>query len=213
FGMVPALQSTRTDFNEALKEGGKGSSGKASHNRARNVLAVAEIALSLVLLISAGLMVRSFVEMLRSDFGVEPANVLTMQFSLPGDKYAKPETRINFYDQLLRRVEALPGVTKVGGIGNLPLGGSNNSRGIERIGQTVYQQGRQPSIDCTPVTPGYLAAIGTRLIKGRDLSDQDRADVPRVALVNEAFVRTFLPDQDPLGQTFKEAGGATTSIV
>lgn len=213
FGIVPAFQSTRTNFNEALKEGGKGTSGKASHNRARNVLVVAEIALSLVLLISAGLMVRSFVEMLRSDFGVNPTSVLTMQVSLPGEKYAKPDSRIGFFDQLLRRIESLPGVTHVGGVGNLPLGGSNSSHGIERIGQTSYQQGKQPDILYTPVTPGYLPAIGTRLIKGRDLTDQDRGEVPRVALVNEAFVTEFLPGQDPLGQTFKEAGGAPTTIV
>jgi predicted permease len=211
--MVPAFQSTKTNFNEALKEGGKGTSGKASHNRARNVLVVAEIALSLVLLISAGLMIRSFVEMLRSDFGVNPTNVLTMQVSLPGEKYAKPDSRISFFDQLLRRVEALPGVTQVGGVGNLPLGGSNNSHSIERIGQTVYQQGKQPDVLQVPVTPGYLAAIGTRLIKGRDVTGQDRGEQPPVALVNEAFVNEFLPDQDPLGQTFKEAGGTPITIV
>ena len=213
FGMVPAFQSTKTNFNEALKEGGKGTSGKASHNRARNLLVVAEIALSLVLLISAGLMIRSLVEMLRSDFGVNPTNVLTMQISLPGEKYAKPDSRISFFDQLLRRVEALPGVTQVGGVGSLPLGGSNNSQSIERIGQTVYQQGKQPDVLYTPVTPGYLAAIGTRLTKGRDVTEQDRGEAPRVALVNEAFVREFLPDQDPLGQTFKQAGGNPVTIV
>ena len=213
FGMVPAFQSTKTNFNEALKEGGKGTSGKASHNRSRNVLVVAEIALSLVLLISAGLMIRSFVEIARSDFGVNPANVLTMQVALPGERYAKPDSRISFFDQLLRRLENLPGVTEVGGIGNLPLGGSSNSHDIERIGQTDYQQGKQPSIDYTPVTPGYLAAIGTTLIKGRDLTDQDRGDVPRVALVNEQFVKEFLPGEDPLGQTFKLAGGNPITIV
>ena len=213
FGMVPAFQSTKTNFNEALKEGGKGTSGKASHNRARNVLVVTEVALSLVLLISAGLMIRSFVEMLRSDFGVNPANVLTMQVSLPGEKYAKPDGRISFFDQLLRRIEALPGVTQVGGVGILPLGGSNNSQSIERIGQTVYPQGKQPDVLYTPVTPGYLAAIGERLTEGRDVTEQDRGEAPRVALVNEAFVKEFLSDHDPLGQTFKQAGGNPITIV
>jgi putative ABC transport system permease protein len=214
FGLVPAFQSTKTNFVEALKEGGKGTSGKAAHNRARNVLVVAEVALSLVLLISAGLMIRSFVEMLRSDFGVNPAHVLTMQISLPGEKYAKPDSRISFYDQLLRRVEALPGVTQVGGVGNMPISGSNISHSIERIGQTVYQQGKQPNIDYTPVTPGYLASVGTRLLKGRDVMEQDRGDAPLVALVNEQFVNEFLSaNQDPLGQTFKEPGGRPVTIV
>jgi putative ABC transport system permease protein len=138
FGLVPAIQSTRTNFSEALKEGGKGTSGKSSHNRARNTLVVAEVALSMVLLIGAGLMIRSFVELLRSDLGVNPTNVLTMQVSLPSEKYAKAETRISFYNQLLERLEALPGVTRVGGVGNLPMAGSNNSHGIERIGRTVF---------------------------------------------------------------------------
>jgi putative ABC transport system permease protein len=213
FGMVPAIQSTKTNFNEALKEGGKGASGKASHNRARNTMVVAEITLSLVLLIGAGLMIRSFVEMLRSDFGVNPANVLTMQISLPNEKYAKPETRISFFGQLLSRIEALPGVTQAGAAGILPMSGSNNSHAIERIGQTVFQQGKQPNILYTPVTPGYLEAIGTRLIKGRDVIEQDREDAPHVALVNEAFVKEFMAGQDPLGQTFKEPAGPPVTVV
>ncbi|HYV03294.1 MAG TPA: ABC transporter permease, partial [Blastocatellia bacterium] len=213
FGLVPALQATKTNFNEALKEGGKGSSGKASQNRARSVLVVAEVALSLVLLISAGLMVRSFVEMMRSDFGVDPTNILTMQISLPGEKYAKVETRVSFFDQILKRVEALPGVTGVGTIGNLPMGGSNNSHGFERIGQTVYPRGKQPNVNYAPISPGYLEAIGTRLIKGRNLTEQDRGDSARVALVDEAFVREFLFGQEPIGQTFSEPSGKPTEIV
>ena len=213
FGLVPALQSTKTNFNEALKEGGKGSSGKASHNRARNVLVVSEIALSLVLLIGAGLMIRSFVELLRSDLGVNPTNVLTMEVSLPNEKYAKPATRIDFYNQLLGRIEALPAVTRVGGVGNLPMGGFNNSHGFERIGQTLFPQGKQPNILYTPVTQGYLEAIGTKLVKGRNVNDQDRADTPRVALVNEAFARQYLPGQDPIGQQFKGPGSPPVSII
>lgn len=213
FGLIPAMQSTRTNFNEALKEGGKSSPGKASHNRSRNILVVAEVALSLVLLIGAGLMIHSFVGLLRSDLGVNPTNVLTMQVSLPNEKYAKVETRRDFYNQLVGRIEALPGVTRIGGVGNLPMGGSNSSHGIERIGQTVFPRGKQPSILYVPVTPGYFEAIGTRLMKGRNFSSQDRGDSPRVALVNEAFVNEFLPGQDPIGQQFAEPGGQAVSII
>jgi putative ABC transport system permease protein len=213
FGLVPALQATKTNFNQALKEGGKGASGKASQNRARSVLVVAEVALSFVLLIGAGLVVRSFIEMLRSDFGLDPTSVLTMQVSLPNEKYAKVETRINAYDQILSRIAALSGVTRVGAIGNLPLGGSNSGRAFERIGKTVYTPGKQPNINYAPVSPGYLEAMGTRLIKGRDLNDQDRGAAPRVALVDEAFVKQFLPNQEPIGQTLKERGGQPTEIV
>jgi len=213
FGLIPAMQSTKTNFNETLKEGGKGSSGKPSHNRSRNILVVVEVALSLVLLIGAGLMIRSFVELLRSDLGVNPTNVLTMQVSLPNEKYAKIETRLDFYNQLLDRIEALPGVTRIGGVGNLPMGGSNNSHGIERIGQTVFPRGKQPNILYVPATPGYFEAIGTRLIKGRNFGSEDRGDSPRVALVNEAFVNEFLPGQDPIGQQFAEPGRPAVSII
>jgi putative ABC transport system permease protein len=213
FGLAPAFQATKTNFNEALKEGGKGSSGKASTNRARNVLVVAEVALSLVLLIGAGLMVRSFVELLRSDFGVDPTNVLTMQVSLPVEKYATDEVLINTYSQLLSRIEALPGVAGAGAAGILPLGGSDNSHHIERIGATVFPRGKQPSVNYSPVTPGYLAAVGTRLIKGRNFTEQDARDGPRVALVNETFVNRFLPGQDPIGQSLKEPDGKPTEIV
>lgn len=212
-GLMPALQSTRTNFNDALKEGGKGSSGKASRNRSRSVLVVAEVALSLVLLIGAGLMIRSFVEMLSSDFGINPTNVLTMDVSLPGEKYDKVAPRNDLYDQLLSRIAVLPGVIQVGGVGNMPMSGSNSSHAYEQIGQTNYQQGKQPHVLSTPITPGYLEAVGTRLIRGRDLNDQDRSDAARVALVNEAFTREFLGGSDPIGQRFKETGGPMVSIV
>ncbi|HSB12454.1 MAG TPA: ABC transporter permease [Blastocatellia bacterium] len=213
FGLVPAIHTSKTNFNDTLKEGGRGTSGKASRNRARSALVVAEVALSLTLLIGAGLMVRSFVEMLNSDFGVDPTNVLTLQVALQNEQYVSPEVRVNTYNQLLGRISALPGVARAGAIGNLPMGGSNNSHGIERIGQTLYPQGKQPNVLYVPVTPGYFAAIGTRLIAGRDFGEQDGKDSQRVALVNEAFVKSFLRGEDPLGQPVKEAGGSTFSIV
>jgi putative ABC transport system permease protein len=213
FGLVPAFQSTKTNFNEALKEGGKGSSGKASRNRARSVLVVAEIALSLTLLIGAGLMIRSFIALMHADFGVDPTNVLTIQLSLPNEKYPTDNERDNAYNQLLSRIEALPGVARAGAVGNLPMGGSNNSHSMERIGQTSYPQGKQPHVNSAPITPGYLTAMGTRLIKGRNVTAQDMKDKPQVALVNEAFVKQYLPDQDPIGQTFKETGSAPVEII
>jgi putative ABC transport system permease protein len=212
-GLVPAIQSTKTNFDESLKEGGKGTSGKSSHNRARNTLIVAEVALSMVLLIGAGLMIRSFVELLRSDLGVNPTNVLTMEVSLPNEKYGKAEPRLSFYNQLLERLEAVPGVTRIGGGGNLPMSGSSNSHGYGRIGQTSFPQGKQPHILYKPVTSGYLDAIGTRLLRGRNFNDQNRGDSPRVALVNEAFVSEFLAGQDPIGQQFAEPGGPSISII
>ncbi|HEV8486608.1 MAG TPA: ABC transporter permease [Blastocatellia bacterium] len=213
FGLVPAIQSTRINFNEALKEGGKGSSGKASHNRARSVMVIAEVALSLVLLIGSGLMIRGFVEMLRSDFGVDPANVLTVEVSLPNERYEKPESRLSFYDQVVRRVEALPGVTSAGATGILPMGGNHTSHTLESVGQVVFAESKRPNVDYSPVTPGYFEAIGTRLVKGRNFTDRDREGSARVALVDRAFVRDFFAGREPIGEQFKEAGGAPREII
>ncbi len=213
FGLVPAIQSTKTNFNEALKEGGKGSSGKASHNHARSVMVISEVALSLVLLIGSGLMIRSFVLMMGSDFGVDPANVLTVEVSLPNERYETREQRLGFYDQILRRIEALPGVTNVGGTGTLPMSGSHTGSTLERAGQTVFPESRRPNVNRTPVTAGYFEAIGTRLIKGRNFTDRDREGAPPVALVDRAFVRDFFPDREPIGEQFKEMGGAPREII
>jgi len=107
----------------------------------------------------------------------------------------------------------LPGVTGVGGVGNLPMGGTSNSHAYGRIGQTDFPQSKQPHILYKPVTSGYLEAIGTGLLRGRNFNDQDRADSPRVALVNEAFVSEFLTGQDPIGQQFAEPDGPAISII
>src|SRR6185369_16592366 len=120
-GLAPLWHSTRTNLNEALKAGGRSDSGKGGHNRLRSVLVVAEVALSLVLLIGAGLMVRSFVELLRADLGINPENVLAMEISLPADSYADKNKRLDFYQQLLDRIKTQPGVLKSGAINIVPF--------------------------------------------------------------------------------------------
>jgi putative ABC transport system permease protein len=215
FGLVPAWQTTKTNFNEALKEGGKGSSGKGSHNRARSLLVVSEVALSMVLLIGAGLMIRSFVELMRSDLGVQAENVLTMRISLTAEKYAKTEERINFYNQLLSRIKNLPDVASAGAVTNIPMSGSNSGRSLQRISQTDIDQGKQPSIDFRAVTPDYFEAIGTTILKGRNFTDQDNSNSKRVAIVNQAFAQRFLSNEEPIGQHFNLKGdkGEALEIV
>ncbi len=203
FGFAPAVQATKMNFNEALKEGGKGSAGKGSPNRARSILVVAEIALSLVLLIGAGLMIRSFVQLMRSDLGINPTGVLTMQISLSNEKYSPFEQRFNFYQQLLERVSALPGVLKAGATSNLPLGGNNYSTFLISAGQTIFPLSKKPDVNYRSVSLDYFAAIGTPISKGRNFNEADRAGSPRVALVNEAFANRFFADQEPVGQQFK----------
>jgi len=213
FGLVPALQASKANFNETLKEGGKSSSGKGARNRARSVLVVSEIALSLILLIGAGLMVRSFVELMRSDFGVNPTNVLTMQVSLPGEKYSPFQQRTIFYDQLLSHISQLPGVTKAGAVGILPMSGNNSSRSLLSIGQTLFPKDKQPLTNYNTATSDYFEAVGTQLLKGRGFTEADRAGGPRVALVNEAFANRFFTNQEAVGQQFKIDPSAHTEIV
>jgi len=209
FGLVPALQATKTNLNETLKDGGgKGtfSKGGKAGARWRNALVVAEIALSLVLLVGAGLMVRSFIQILRTDLGVKPGNAVTMNLALPREKYAEAQQRRNFFEQLLDRVAALPGVSGVGAVHALPMGGSTDGNSFQIVGQPAFEKGREPHTDFRIATPGYFAAIGTGLHRGRLFGAQDDAQAPRVALANEAFVARFLKGVDAVGQRMTLGG-------
>ena len=210
-GMVASLaavwHATRTNVNEALKAGGRGDSGKAGHNRLRGGLIVSEVALSLVLLIGAGLMVRSFVEMQRADFGIKPENALAMEISLPQDGYADENKRLDFYQQLLARVETVPGVNKAGLVSIVPFSSNNNSSAFQIVGQPPFAKGREPYVERRVTTPGYFAAIGTALRQGRLFTAQDDAKAGRVVLVNEAFANKYLPGQQAIGQRIDMGGG------
>ena len=147
-GLAPVWHSTRTNLNEALKAGGRSDSGTSSHNRLRSVLIVSEVALSLVLLIGAGLMVRSFVEMLRADLGIKPENVLALQISLPRDSYEDKSKKLAFYDQLLARVGVLPGVVKAGAVNIVPFSSGDQSSTFQIIGRTPFPRARSRMLKC-----------------------------------------------------------------
>ncbi len=200
-GLVPAWQATNGNVNETLKEGGgKGAASGAARSPKRGVLVVAEIAMSLVLLIGAGLLTRSFVQLLRANLGVKAESVATMEVRLPRDKYADEPACRNFFEQLLPRVAALPGVAKVGAIHSLPMSGGTDGNSFHIVGQPAFERGKEPRTDFRIATPDYFAAIGTELRRGRLLGAQDHAQAPRVVLVNEAFAARFLPGEAALGQ-------------
>jgi putative ABC transport system permease protein len=201
FGLAPALQAAKTNLNEALKEGGgKGTSGKSSRSTMRNVLVVGEIALSLVLLVGAGVSVRSFIEILRADLGIKPAHVVTMNLALPRDKYREAQQRRNFYEQLLERIAALPGVAKVGAVHALPMSARGDGSTFRIVGRPSFEQGREPHTEFRIATPDYFAAIGTELRQGRLFNARNDAKAPRVALANEAFAARFLRGAEAVGQ-------------
>ena len=214
-GLASVWHSTRTNLNEALKAGSRSDSGRGGHNRLRSVLVVSEVALSLVLLIGAGLMVRSYVEMLRADLGIRPDNVLALQISLTRDSYEDKNKRVDFYQQLVRRVETLPGVTNAGVVNIVPFSSGYDSYTFQIVGHPPFPKGQEPSVELRVASPGYFDAIGTRLHRGRLFTEQDDANAARVVLVNETFAKKFLPGQQPIGQRldFNGDGKETPEIV
>ncbi|HEV3469186.1 MAG TPA: ABC transporter permease [Pyrinomonadaceae bacterium] len=196
FGTLPALQATRVNLNESLKEGGKsGAGGGFRRNRARSLLVVFEVALSLVLLACAGLTIRSFAGMLTADLGLRPDGVLTMEMSLPRAAYPEKSQRAEFYEQLVARVRALPGVSEAGVVNFLPMSRSGTSSSNFNIaGRPAFDKGREPYAEWRVVTPGYFEAAGTPLLAGRGFNERDDERAPRVCVVTESLARTYFPE-------------------
>jgi putative ABC transport system permease protein len=202
FGLVPALQSSRTDINESLKEGGKGTAG-AGRSRVRNLLVVSEVALALVLLIGAGLLINSFVRLRSIDAGFKPDNLLTMQMVLPASRYNEANKRTAFYDELLRRIHSLPGVQSAGIITNLPLTFKGNSVGITVEGRPEPPPDEAPIIATRVISPGYFQTMGIRQIAGRPFNENDTGDSAEVIVISETMARTVWPGEDSLGKRIK----------
>jgi putative ABC transport system permease protein len=200
FGLAPAWQATRVNFNESLKEGTKGSSSGGGGGFLRGALVVMEITLSLVLLAGAGLMVRSFVELLRADLGVTASNVMTLEISPSREKYPEPRQRIEFYERLLGRVSNLPGVAAAAAVNFIPMDrGGTSSSTFTVVGQAPPPKGREPYAEYRTVTPRYFEAVGTPLREGRAFADSDDETSKRVVIVGESLARRFFPEGRAVG--------------
>ncbi|HEV8336570.1 MAG TPA: ABC transporter permease [Candidatus Polarisedimenticolia bacterium] len=203
FGLLPAWNASRTSPHEILKAGGRTGNLGLGHRRLRSALVVAEISLALILLVGAGLMLRSFYHVLHADAGIEPEGVIVSQVSLPEANYTDKDRIRRFTDQVLRNVEAIPGVQFAAS--TLPLlGGYQTSFMIE--GRPEPPRGQRPSVDITRVSPAYFRAMGVRLLKGRAFTHQDDAGAPRVCIVDETLARTYWPGEDPLGRKVRIGG-------
>jgi putative ABC transport system permease protein len=198
FGAMPALQTSRVDLNDTLKEGGRGNSGVRS--RARSLLVVSEIAMSLVLLVGAGLMIQSFLRLRSVNIGVDTKNVLTATILLPRAKYTQDDQRTAFFKQLMERVRNLPGVEAASATGTLPLGGSTWGRGLTVEGYPVLSVGQVPAVQHTVVTPGYFRTMGITLLAGRDFNDADTKDSQDITIIDERLARQYWPNESPLGK-------------
>jgi putative ABC transport system permease protein len=208
FGLAPALAVSKPNLNAALKEGGKLSAG-VHRNRVRTALAIAQIAISLVLLIGAGLMVKSFMRLIATDPGFNPENVLTMELLLQRAKYREEAQRVDFFRQLLQRVEALPGVESTGVVSHLPLGGSNASDSILIEGRPEPPPGQEFDGRYRVCSPRYFETLGIRLLRGRVFTEQDQAGASPVVIVNETLARRHWPNEDPLGRRIRFTGDPT----
>jgi putative ABC transport system permease protein len=200
FGLAPALQASKPDLNEALKESGGRGTGGLKTSRLRSLLVVSEVALALVLLISAGLMIRSLLALQRTNPGFETKNLLTMNISLPRQKYRESKQSILFFDQLIERIRGVPGVQAVGGCDPLPLSGSDGTTGFVVEGGPSLALAERPEVGSRTVTPDYFRAMGIPLVKGRALTEADREDRPRALLINEALARKYFPGEDVIGK-------------
>jgi putative ABC transport system permease protein len=202
FGLVPALQSSRLNLCESLKEGAPRAAGSRSQQRIFNALVVSEIALALVVLAGAGLLLNSFIRLQRVELGFQTSNVLTVEVNLPSARYSAGDwkaQRMNFYGQALERLAALPGVTAVGAIDSLPLSGDQRGWTFRKEGQNLAPSER-PVAGFQVATTDYFRAVGMQLRRGRAFTEADREGAPPVMIVNESFARRFYPNEDPLGQ-------------
>jgi putative ABC transport system permease protein len=198
FGLMPALAGSRLNLNEALKEGST-PSGQRHRTRGRHLLVVAEVALSMILLVGAGLMVKSFVRLLNVDLGFQPENVLTVNLNLSRTKYRQNERITAFYDELLKRLETLPGMQAVGAIESLPLSGIESSGAIFIEGKPA---GRGDDLRARYATAArdYFRAMGIQLLQGRAFTERDTREAPRVTMINETMARRYWPNEDPVGK-------------
>ncbi|MCI0387432.1 MAG: ABC transporter permease [Acidobacteria bacterium] len=197
FGMAPALQATKTELTEALKESGRVSSDGARRTGLRGALIIAEVAIALVLMVGAGLLLSSFWRLLHVNSGFDPHNVLTLRVGLPG-RYSDPQA-VAFYDQLQSRLQTLPGVRSASACFGVPLSKSHIGTDLEIEGRPSTPADRQ-HIDCHLILPDYFRALGIRLIKGRDFTARDDLGGRPVVIINEALARRHFPNEDPIGK-------------
>jgi putative ABC transport system permease protein len=207
FGLVPALQSSRTHLGTTLRESGRAGTAGRSGLRLRRGIVAAQLALVVVLLTGAGLLLRTFITLQRVELGFATDNLLTFEIQLPGAKYPKPIQAVAFFETLLDRLRALPGVQSAGTISTMMLSATPSSTGITAEGRETRQDDNEVTFDAT--SPGFFATIGARMVAGRAFTAADRDSAPPVAIVNEHMVKRYWPTGGAIGKRFRF--GSSTS--
>jgi len=214
FGLAPALAATRHSLGHFLKEAGRGGAEGLAHNRLRGVLVVTEVAFSLVLLVCAGLLGRSFVRMLEVNPGFRPDHMVTMWMNFTSANYAPKGRPTQFLEQLLPRAAALPGVEGVAISNDLPLEGDDTTTGLGDVeGRAPFPRGQQPLVGVHAVNPGYFRSMGIPQLRGREFSASDNANSTPVVIINQKLAETLWPGQDALGKHFHLMGDKQSEVV
>jgi putative ABC transport system permease protein len=211
FGLVPALQSSKLDLNDSLKEGGKGAGGDTGRGRLRSFLVVSEVALTLVLLTGAGLMIKSFMRLQEVDPGFYTDNLLTLRLQLPQSKYPENPQLADFSQRLSDRLGSLPGVESVGMISHLPLSGAYASGTVTADQPQASIDNASFEADRRAINTDYFKTMGISLLKGRAFTDMDKADSQGVVIIDEKFEKRFWPNDDPIGKRLKFGGSNSTA--
>ncbi len=199
FGTAPVWQLFKTDLNQSLRDGGKGLK-TAGSGRALSLLVVAETALALMLLVGAGLLIRSFIQLQSVDPGFNPRNVLTAVVTLPQTGYPERNQIAPFYSQLLERIRTLPGVQSAAAVSSLPLAGFDTDASFVIEGRPAPQPDQQPVAWYSSATPGYFRTMGMRLIAGREFNERDNESSPKAVIISETMARRYFPNEDPVGK-------------
>lgn len=211
FGLAPALQTARLDLQEALKEGGR-SASSSGRQRLRSTLVVTEIALAVVLLVGAGLMMKSLLRLLQVNLGFNPENVLTMTVALPASKYSEPQRRIQFHTALQERISALPGVSGVGAVNILPLIGGNTTR-FTIEGDPAPPPGQEIEANIRVSDEHYFQTLGVPLLAGRFFDARDTADAPDVVIINKSLADRVFAGRDPIGRRLNYGSNFGAEVI
>ena len=206
FGLLPALQASKSSLSESLKEGGRGSGAAPSRNRARSFLIVSEVSLSLVLLVGAGLMVKSFIRVHQVNPGFQTTAIQTVRLTLPPAKYPEKSRQAEFFRRVIDELKPSPGVELVAAISRLPLTPGNSNRSLEIEGRTNEASGGGPVADYRVVSPNYFRVMGISFLRGRDFNDQDDANAPGTVIINEHLAQSVFAGEDPIGKRLRVDG-------
>jgi len=198
FGALPSLRAARTDVVAGLRQGGRGGSG--SRRGLQSALVVSQVALALVLLVGSGLLLRTFARLQSVDPGYRTENRLSLLVALPDDGYAEPESRSRFYNRLIERLEALPGIAAAAATSTIPMSGNDGDVNFAVEGRPLPPPGEEKAVWFRRVTPGYFELMGIGITAGRSFRESDSADAPRVAIINETLARREFPGEDPIGR-------------